>query len=142
MACPSGRGLAVKGRVQGPGLNHQGCLHWLNTLAVLWTELGNVLDGAFKSVVFPGGPEVKNSPASARDEVSIPVQEYPMCSGTTKPTCHNYQAHIPTAHAPQEKPLQRGTGAPQLESSPCWPQLEKILHSNKDPVQPKVNKYF
>lgn len=32
-------------------------------------------------MVFPGGPEVKNSPASARDEVSLLVQEYPMCSG-------------------------------------------------------------
>ena len=68
MACPSGRGLAVNRRVQGPGLNHQGCLHWLNTLADLWTELSNVQDRAFKSVVFPGGPVVKNSPASARDE--------------------------------------------------------------------------
>ena len=64
--------MAVKGRVQGPGLNHQGCLHWLNTWAVLWTELGNVQDRAFKSVVFPGGPVAKHSPASAGDEGVIP----------------------------------------------------------------------
>ena len=35
-----------------------------------------------------------------------------------------------------------GTRAPQLESNLRSPQLEKSPHSNKDPVQPKRNKYF
>ena len=40
----------------------------------------------------------------------------------------------------QEKQLQWEARAPQLETSPCFPSLEKSLHSNKDIVQPKVNK--
>ena len=45
----------------------------------------------------------------------------------------------------QEKPLQWEAHVPQLESSPCLPQLGKNPHSNKDPVQPKIkmiNKIF
>ena len=43
----------------------------------------------------------------------------------------NCWAHVPQ----QEKPLQWETRAPQLENSPCSPQLEKSL-SNEDPGQP------
>ena len=30
----------------------------------------------------------------------------------------------------------------QLENSPCLPQLEKSPRSNKDPAQPKINKFL
>ena len=43
--------------------------------------------------------------------------------------------------APQkEKPLQWEAHSLQLEGSPCSPQLDKSLHSNEDPAQPKANK--
>ena len=38
----------------------------------------------------------------------------------------------------QENPLWREARTPQLESSPCSPQLEKSSRSNKDPAQPKM----
>ena len=54
------------------------------------------------------------------------VREDSTCCWATKPMCHNYWVHMPTAHAPQrEKPPQWETHAPQLERSPCLPQLEK-----------------
>jgi len=39
---------------------------------------------------FPGGPVVKNLPASAGDMGSIPGLEDPTCHGKTKPEGHNY----------------------------------------------------
>ena len=52
---------------------------------------------------FPGGPVVKNPPASEGDTGSTPAQEDPMCSGETKPASHNYWAHcaaVTGAHTP------------------------------------------
>ena len=48
----------------------------------------------------------------------------------------------PRVCAPQEKPLQREAHAPQLESSPCSPQLEKGLCGIEDPAQPKLKLFF
>ena len=59
------------------------------------------------------------------------AQEDPTCRGATKPICHNYWAHMPRAHAPQEDPLQRDALASHLE---------KAKWSNEDPAQPIVNK--
>ena len=52
------------------------------------------------------------------------------CATTTKSTCSG-------AHVPQEKPPQEEAHAPQIQSTPYSPQLEKSPCSNKDPVQPK-----
>ena len=86
-------------------------------------------------------------------QVQSLVWEDPMCRGANKPVCRNYWACAlepihsimkpmhPKAHAAQqEMPLQWEAHVLQLESSPWLPQLEKSLHSNKDPAQPKVNK--
>ena len=55
---------------------------------------------------------------------------------TAEPTWCNYWS--PRAHAPQqEKPLQWKAQAPQLESSPCSPQLGKSLQSEEDRALPK-----
>ena len=88
------------------------------------------------------------------------VWEDPMCHGAAKPVhrncwaCaleprnHNSWAWVPQllklvcprAHAPrQEKPPQQEAHAPQLESSPRAPKLEKSPCSNQGPAQPKVN---
>ena len=82
------------------------------------------------------------------------IWEDPTCQGATKPMCHNYWAcalepgsrnywaHEATAEAraPQEKPPQWEACAPQLESSPCYLQLEKSPSTSEDPAQPKINK--
>ena len=65
---------------------------------------------------FAGGPVVKNLPVNAGDISSIPGLG---------------RSHLPWNNKAR---------APQLESSPCLPQLEKSLHSNEDSVQPKINK--
>ena len=57
-------------------------------------------------------------------------------------------AATPAAHAPesralqQEMPPQWEACVPQPERSPHSPKLEESLRSNKDPAQPKINKYF
>ena len=49
---------------------------------------------------------------------------------------------FPRACAAQAKPPQQAAQELQLESSPHSPQLDKSLHSNKDPARPKVNNFF
>ena len=74
-----------------------------------------------------------------------------MCHRATKPMCYSYWACAlgpwelqllklthPRICAPQQKkPLQWEACTLQLESSPPSLQLEKSLHSNRDPAQPK-----
>ena len=72
---------------------------------------------------------LKNPPANAGDTGSIPGLAH-------EPTSCNYWA----CALHQEKPPQPGAHAPQWQSSPLSPQLEKAHHSNKDPAQPKINK--
>ena len=95
---------------------------------------------------------VKNPPASAGDVGSIPglgrlhmpiellklssraweLQLLTPHAATTEPAC-------PGARAPQqERPQQWEAFVPQLESSSNLLQLEKGLHSNEDPEQPKI----
>ena len=76
------------------------------------------------------------------------VREDPTCRRVTKPLCSRAQepqllsphaattdVHEHRAHAPQqEEPRQRDALTPQLDSSPCLPQLEESLCSNKDPA--------
>ena len=95
---------------------------------------------------FPGSSVVKNLPANIGDTGSIPGQEDPTCWEAAMPVFLSLAAktteHVATtteACAPQqEKPLQWEVYAPQLEISPCLPQLEKSPGSSKDPVQPKI----
>ena len=105
----------------------------------------------------------KESPCQCRrDTGSIADGEDPTCHGASKPVCHNYWtcalepgscncwAHVPQlrkpthprASTPQEKPPQWEARAPQLESSPHSPQLEKSLCSNDDSAQPKIKINF
>ena len=87
------------------------------------------------------------------------AQEEPTCLGTVKPMCHkhwgrapepggrNCGAHElwllkpagPTARALQQKSLQWEARKPQLECSPCSPQLEKHPSHNEDLAQPQTN---
>ena len=81
---------------------------------------------------FPGGSVVKNRPANARDTDSIPDL------GRFQMPQSNYAQELQllspgtTRGAPQGE-----ASAPQLESGPRWPQLEKSPHGNKDPAQQK-----
>ena len=69
-----------------------------------------------------------------------------LCSGAQKlkllsPCAATMIPELVGARAlPQEKTLEREAQAPNLESSPCLPQLEKSLCNYEDPAQPKVNK--
>ena len=77
---------------------------------------------------FPGGLVVKNPPANAGAQVQSLVQEVSTCHGATKPV-HNYWA---CALGPllfrNEKPVHCNQKEP--------------VHSNEDPVQPKLIKYY
>ena len=79
------------------------------------------------------------------------VREDPTCHKAAKPVCHHFWVALepggcncwsPCAHAAQqENPLQWEAQTPQLDSSPCFPQLEKSPHSNEDPERPKINNF-
>ena len=63
---------------------------------------------------------------------------------TIEPGSHDYWSpHTlePELHSSVDVP-QWEAQAPQLESGPHSPQLEKSLHSNEDPAQPKISKFF
>ena len=108
--------------------------------------LGKPRCSAFKNQMwgFPRGSLVKNLPANAGAWLHAP--NYWAC--TLEPWSHNYWAHVLQlvgpiclrAYAPEEeKPLQWEAHALLLESSPHWPQLEKILCSSEDLAQWKRN---
>ena len=66
------------------------------------------------------------------------VREDPTCLAATKLTHHNYWAcALEPGNCNYRSP---GAHAPQQESSPHSPQLEKGLSSNKDLAQPRINK--
>ena len=90
------------------------------------------------------------------------VQEDPTGHGATKPVHHNYWARAPRARAPQllsprattteahvpracalqqEKPPQWEAHAPQ-RIVPARHNQRKPANSNKDPMQPKINKFI
>ena len=90
---------------------------------------------------FPGVPVVKNTPASVGDMDLIPVWEHSTCHGPTRPVGHKYCS----PHTPE--PVLHNTAfamrSPRTttESAACLPPLErKPVGSDKDPVQPKINK--
>ena len=59
--------------------------------------------------------------------------EHSTCRGATKPMNNNYWADCPRARAQQqEEPLRWEANAPQLESNPHSPKLEKPTRSNED----------
>ena len=66
------------------------------------------------------------------------VRDGPTCCGATKPLPHNYGAQ----GLQQQRPLQWGSCAPQLESSPCSPQLEKAHSKQQRPSAAKNNFFF
>ena len=86
---------------------------------------------------FPGGPVVKNPPASAGDMGLIPGwgrrATGPLARGPPllKPTrlepalCNNRSLY--------------NDYTTQLDSSPRWPQQREPVHSNEDRAQPEMN---
>ena len=82
-------------------------------------------------------------------QVWSPVWEDPTCHRATKPVSHvlslcsrakshNYWSPCIV------NPMLHNKRSPCIatQSSPCSWQLEKNLHSNEDPAQPKINKMF
>ena len=87
----------------------------------------------------PSGTVVKNSPTSAGDMDS--VLDLGKIPHATKSVCYN---HEPVLWSPKKEKPKRSS-LPQQEKPLQWdspvPQLEKSLGNNKDPAQPKVNKW-
>ena len=94
---------------------------------------------------------IKNLLVNVGDRVQSLGQEDSTCHGATKPMmlCSRVwepqllKLALPEAYAPQqENPLWWEAPTPELESSPYSPQLEKSLHSHKDPAQPRINTFL
>ena len=68
-----------------------------------------------------------------------------LCLTTPKPVLRSLGAAATEAMDPrnralqQEKSPQHEARIPQLQRSPCYPQLEKSSSSTEDPAQPKIN---
>ena len=109
---------------------------------------------------FPGGSMVKNLLPVQKIQVWSLVQADPTCCTATKPMCHNYWACAlelgdrncwtytllllkpmhPWACVLQQEATAMRSLYTAIEGSPDLLQLEKNLHSNEDPAQPKINK--
>ena len=95
-----------------------------------WSRFPQKSDNKNDQQGFPGGPMVKNLPATAGDPGLIcglgsshmPQSNMHHAPQLLKPKC-------PSACAPQEKPPQWGACAPRLESRPCSPHLEESPHA-------------
>ena len=105
------------------------CNFWLLWIRLLWG--------------FPGDSLVKNPPASAGEVNAIPglggshMPQGNWALAALGPGSHNPWAHVPhaLACAPQEKPPNWGTWAPQLEQPPLTVTRESP-GSSEDPAQP------
>ena len=85
----------------------------------------------------PGDSGVKNPPAKAGDTGPSPDPGRSHMLWGNEAGEQGLLSWCPRARALwEEKPLQWGAQAPQLESSLRSPQLEKSWHSNEDPAQP------
>ena len=73
---------------------------------------------------------VKNPPADPGDTSMIPALMILHAAGQLSLWATASEPKRSTARVPQEKPLKREVRAPQLEEA---------THSNKGPVQPKIN---
>ena len=70
------------------------------------------------------------------------VWEDPTCCGTVRPVSHNYWACAFGACAlQQERPRQWEACAPWWRVAPTRRNWRKPSHRNKDPTQPKINKF-
>ena len=85
---------------------------------------------------FPGGPVVKNLPKNAGDMNSIPGPGRSHMPQSNKPLSSKYWAHVPTACALQHWEVH----SRQWRAAPACRNSRKPVHSDKDPVQPKINK--
>ena len=68
-----------------------------------------------------------------------PVLWSPGATATGLMCCSSWSLHSvePVLH---KRPLHWEALRPQLESSPCFPPLEKSPHCREDPAEPKINK--
>ena len=96
-----------------------------------------LVQGTKKLRDLPGGPVVKNQPASAGDMGSIPGPGRPHLSqGNQALKLQLLKPVHSRAHALQrEKPLQRE--ARNYRVAPICRNLRKPARSNEDPMQPK-----
>ena len=102
---------------------------------------------------FPGGLIVKNQPANVGDMGSIPGpgrfhtwEQLSLCSTATEATLQSPETSSDWAHTPWSLPSAAGEAAERRGprdrswSSPCLPRPERSPRSNRDPVQPKMNR--
>ena len=84
----------------------------------------------------------KNPPTNAGDMGSTPSQEGSMCRGATKPICHNYWG----LHTPRPEGHNQRAPVLQLPKPKClepvYSNQRKPAQNNKDPAQPKINKWL
>ena len=94
-----------------------------------------------KCVDFPGGPVVKNLPASAGSRGSIPGLGRSHSHRATKPRSHMTEAHGPwSVCSPQEQTPQREACALQWRGAPACHSWRRPARSSEDPAWPKLNK--
>ena len=74
----------------------------------------------------------------AKEQLTLCATTIELCSRAQEPQLLK-PPHPRACALQQEKPLQWEAHAPQLESSPCSPQLETSLRSDKGPAQPEIN---
>ena len=91
---------------------------------------------------FPGGPVVKNPPASTGDMGLIPVKVDPTCCGVTKPVHHNFWACSlePACLQPElcsKRRHREGSPCPATDSSSHSSQ-RKPARSDEGPGQPSI----
>ena len=115
-------------------------------------QIPNIRSLKIQEEGFPHGPVIKTSSCNAEDTGSIPSQGgshilwgsqthlpqqlrllWSTCVTFIEPRHCNFQSQC----SAKEKPLQRETQTPQLESSPCSPQLEKAYPEQQRPSTAK-----
>ena len=120
--------------------NHWGYFNWNGTLSAERKALEYLFKNESKGLSLEV-QWLRICPPVQETWVQSLTQEDPTCCRATKPMHHSYWACAlePTIH---EKPQQWEAHALQLESTPCFPQLEKAFTQQGRPGKAKINKQF
>ena len=113
-------------------------LHTCGLWILIWKKKNHLKR---KCVDFPGGPVVKNLPASAGSRGSIPGLGRSHSHRATKPRSYMTEAHGPwSVCSPQEQTPQREACALQWRGAPACHSWRRPARSSEDPAWPKLNK--
>ena len=112
------------------------CWRSVSSVPRPWQAVGNFKNKLYQASLVAQGSGKESACQHRGHRFDLWSEKIPHDVGQLSPWVATTGARVPRAHAPQEKPPQ-GEGSAPHEEQPLLPTT-----SNKDPTQPKINKWI